>query len=157
MLRKVIKSLSTTESMMSLIINTLQIPTIILSVVAGKTTIIILAFISFITSLFLFLRIAKKTARKIEKENKIYLAKIEQENENSRLKIEKENEFSIIKAEIIQHIQDPNLFSKYKKSIYYNPIGVLSKKIDFYFIELSENYKDLTCAELKTIIKSTLR
>lgn len=138
MLKKVIKSLTTTESMMSLVINIVQIPTLIIGVVTGKITIISLAILTILISVVLFFRIAKKTAKKIEKENELSKLKIEKENESARI----ENEISIF---ISNNEKRARAANKY-------PSFPLNEKKDWMFLKLSKKFPEITCLKLQTLI-----
>jgi len=152
-----LEPLKTTESMIALIMEIIQITIFVIGILTWKILIISLALVSIGVGIILIVRILNNSAKRIETENQISRLKIEKETEDSILKIKKENELNSIKNTIAIRMQNPKLLSKYRGSIFYNQFESKSNQKEFFFVELSDEFNNLTCKDLKSVIESNLQ
>ena len=134
-MKRAIKVLTTSESLISLVMIFGQIPVMIIS---GKAVIIFIAIVLMMFGLVLIYLIVKKNLKSIDYQFKSKLSSIE------------------IKTRISTYIQNPKTQFEFKKSKFYNPFKGLSLESEFYFIKLSSVFPDLPCSELKTLIENSL-
>lgn len=134
-MKKAIKLLTTSESLISLVMMLGQIPVMIIS---GKAIVIFIAIVIMILGLVLIFIIAKKNLKNIDYQFKRKLSSIE------------------IKTRISTYIQNPKTKSEFKSSKFYNSFKAMSLESEFYFVKLSSVFPELSCSELKTLIESSL-